>query len=120
MKCQDCGKELDDGEECFAHDDIDAERPLCGACLVDKHLPPAAPSARTRKPRADRGQKRGPRAGPFILQGRQADDLAWIDVDGAATETKAWACCTSAGIYRVVRQHGRDRTAAEQTAIRWE
>lgn len=78
----------------------------------------------TRKPRADKGVKRKPRTEAFVLQVR--DDKAtvqykaWLDVDTAATELKAWKIREErmvAGTCRVVRQHGRERTGELQPRL---
>jgi hypothetical protein len=80
----------------------------------------------TRKPRADKGAKRGSRCGAFILQKQvrvEHPDIepidAWDDVISAATEAKAWKLATDPGVYRVVRQHGKQRTAQTQTVVKW-
>jgi hypothetical protein len=103
-------------------DDKNAERPLCSKCLQKPKEGETEKPTRTRKPRADRGAKR-PKCGPFILQELvEAKDGkgVWDDYSNQTTELKAWAAVDKAGCFRVVRVHGEQKTASEQTVIKFE
>jgi|GEM_PF-3814638 len=73
-----------------------------------------------RRERKDKGAKRGARAGAYILQAQDPDDVRrWTDIGTFARESAAWASVEMSGPYRVVRQHGKTRIASTQTTIKF-
>ena len=118
MKCGKCEAEIIPGDECVTGEG----KELCVKCYSAFFKVPveSEPAKPTRKPRSDRGRPRGPKAGPWVLQSQASDKRYWCDLAGYPTEAKAWASVTTAGRYRVIRVHGLDRQASEQTTIKWE
>ena len=59
-------------------------------------------------------------APPFTLQSQASDKRYWCDLGEFPTAAEAWASVTQSGRYRVIRIQTPERTATEQTTIRWE
>ena len=96
MKCSKCQTEVLPGDECVGFVE-GVETRLCVHCY-ELWL-------------------KGPL---FTLQRQASDKRYWCDLGEFPTAAEAWASVTTAGRYRVIRVQTPERTAIEQTTIRWE
>ena len=108
MICSECRLEVFEAP-LFAADDEECKRPLCRECsnALARWRPASVAALDIADP-------------PFTLQRQASDKRYWCDRGDFPTAADAWASVKFIGRYRVIRIQTRERTATEQTTIKWE